>query len=425
MKVSRRLKAVIGNALVWGVAWFLAGFAIFTTILLIRQPQTAGWLDVLGMAIKFGVIGGVAGTAFSTFIAWRYRGRRLSEISWIKFGIGGGVVAGLATAGMPLPGLAAASDNTIRGGLTQKRIDVDGLIHVVDFRPSEPRILSPDGTDGAAPGRYEDLAAFMERPGELALDLLADGLTGMKLWPFDYCAHRPGGWDDWRSFRGMFDPGIRTLGGHRIAAADLDRALEPFRKIRDAAGDKMDIMVEGHGLWSLPAAKQIARALEPFRPAWLEDLTRADDLDALADLRRGTTCPILASEYLATRYEYRPLLEKQAADIVMIDPTWAGGITECKKICTLAEAYKRPVAMHDCTGPLTLYAGIHLAINATNAVYQESVRAYLRVTYPDLVTELPAVEAGHILAPTAPGLGTALLPDIRTRPGADVRVTRR
>ena len=110
-----------------------------------------------------------------------------------------------------------------------------------------------------------------------------------------------------------------------------------------------------------------------FRPAWLEDLMRADDIDALAELRRGTTTPILASEYLATRYEFKPLLEKQAADIVMIDPTWAGGITECKKICTMAETYKRPVAMHDCTGPFTLYAGIHLAINATNAVYQETV----------------------------------------------------
>ena len=211
----------------------------------------------------------------------------------------------------------------------------------------------------------------MERPGELALDLLAEGLTGMKLWPFDYVAHFPGGWDNWRSFRGMFDPTIRSLGGHDITAADLDRALEPFRKIRKAVGDRMEIMVEGHGLWSLPAALKIARALEEFRPAWLEDLMRADDIDALAELRRGTTCPILASEYLATRYEYKPLLEKQAADIVMIDPTWAGGITECKKVCAMAEAYKRPVAMHDCTGPFTLYAGIHLAINATNAIYQE------------------------------------------------------
>ncbi len=280
------------------------------------------------------------------------------------------------------------------------------------------------GTDRTGTGKFEDLIAFMERPGELAQDLLAEGLTGMKLWPFDYVAHAPGGWENWRSFRGMFDPSIRSLGGHDISTADLNRALEPFRAIRREVGDRMEIMVEGHGLWSLPAALKIARALEDFRPAWLEDLMRADDLDALAELRRGTTCPILASEYLATRYEYRPLLEKQAADIVMIDPTWAGGITECRKVCAMAETYKRPVAMHDCTGPLTLFAGIHLAINAPNAVYQETVRAYLRVNYPELVTELPAIESGHILAPTRPGLGTTLLPDIWSRPGAIVRESR-
>jgi galactonate dehydratase len=275
------------------------------------------------------------------------------------------------------------------------------------------------GTD-AASGRYEDLVAFMERADELALDLLAEGIGGMKIWPFDYVAHSPGGWSDWRSFRGMFDPGIGSLGGQDISVADIDRALDPFRKVRRVVGDRMEVMLEGHGLWSLPAAVKIARAVEEFRPAWLEDLMRADDLDALAELRGKTTTPVLASEYLATRYEYKPLLEKRAADIVMIDPTWAGGITECKKVCAMAEAYKRPVAMHDCTGPFTLYAGIHLAINATNAVYQETVRAYLRVNYPDLVTELPAIEKGHILAPTKPGLGTALLPDVRKRPGAKV-----
>jgi len=279
------------------------------------------------------------------------------------------------------------------------------------------------GTDTGS-GPYEDLIAFMERADELALDLLSEGIRGMKIWPFDYVAHHPGGWPEWRSFRGMFDPGIRSLGGHDISAADIERGLEPFRNVRKAVGDRMDVMLEGHGLWSLPAALKIARAVEEFRPAWLEDLMRADDLNALAELRRGTPTPILASEYLATRYEYKPLLEKQAVDIVMIDPTWAGGITECKKVCTMAETYKRPVAMHDCTGPLTLFAGIHLAINATNAVYQETVRAYLRVNYPDLVTELPVIEDGHILAPTKPGLGTQLLPDLRTRAGATVVETR-
>lgn len=276
------------------------------------------------------------------------------------------------------------------------------------------------GTDGEREGRYEDLIAFMERAGELAADLLAEGITGMKIWPFDFVVHATGGWDRWRDFRGAFDPNLRTLGGQAIANADLNRGLEPFRKIRDAVGDRMEIMVEGHGFWSLPAAKKIARALEEFRPCWLEDLMRADDIDALAELGQSTTTPILASEYLATRYEYKPLLERRAADIVMIDPTWAGGITECKKICTMAETYKRPVAMHDCTGPFTLFAGVHLAINATNAIYQESVRAYLRVNYPELVTEVVTVEAGDILAPTQPGLGTTLLPDVRSRADASV-----
>jgi galactonate dehydratase len=107
----------------------------------------------------------------------------------------------------------------------------------------------------------------------------------------------------------------------------------------------------------------------------------------------------------------------------MIDPTWAGGITETKKICTMAEAYKRPVAMHDCTGPFTLYAGVHIAINATNALYQETVRSYLRVTYPQMVTEVPTVVAGHVLAPTGVGLGTTLLPEVRTRPDVTIRET--
>jgi len=278
------------------------------------------------------------------------------------------------------------------------------------------------GTENTT-GKYEDLAAFMERADELALDLLSEGITAMKIWPFDYVAHFPGGWDNWRNFRGMFDPTIRSLGGHDLTSSDIDRALEPFRKIRKAVGDRMDIMLEGHGLWSLPAAIKIARAVEEFRPAWLEDLMRADEVEALAELRSQTTTPILASEYLATRYEYKPLLEARAVDIVMIDPTWAGGITESKKICTMAETYKRPVAMHDCTGPFTLFAGIHLAINATNAIYQESVRAFIRVNYPEIATEMPIIEKGHILAPTKPGLGTAFLPDIRKRPGVTVRVT--
>ncbi len=132
----------------------------------------------------------------------------------------------------------------------------------------------------------------MTRAGELALDLLSEGITGMKIWPFDYVAHTPGRWDDWRTLPGRVRPDSANL--RRAAtstAADLNRALEPFRKIRAAVGDQMEIMVEGHGFWSLPAAKKIARAVEEFQPYWLEDLMRADDIEALAELGRSTTTP--------------------------------------------------------------------------------------------------------------------------------------
>jgi L-alanine-DL-glutamate epimerase-like enolase superfamily enzyme len=286
--------------------------------------------------------------------------------------------------------------------------------------PSYGRVTR-DGTVRDS-GRYEDLIGFMTRADELALDLLSEGISGMKIWPFDVLC-QPELQGDWRNFKGAFDTQPRAAGGHYIDRKGLDQALEPFRKIRAAVGDQMEIMVEGHGFWSLPAAKQIARAVEEFQPFWLEDLMRADDVEALAELGRSTTTPILASEYLTTRYEYKPVLEARAADIIMIDPTWAGGITESKKIATMAEAYKRPVAMHDCTGPFTLNAGVHLAINATNALYQESLRSYLRVTYPEMVTEIVTVEQGHILAPTAPGLGTALRDDFLARPDAHRRLT--
>lgn len=272
-------------------------------------------------------------------------------------------------------------------------------------------------------GQYEDLLAFMTDAGELASELLEEGISGMKIWPFDFVAHSPNGWTDWLNSKGTGAPDLRNLGGQRISNEGLQQALAPVRQIREAVGNRMDLMIEGHGYWSLPAAKKIARALEEYEPFWLEDLMRADDVGALAELQRSTSTPVLASEYLTTRWEYLPLLQQRAADMIMIDPTWAGGITESKKIATMAETFKRPVSMHDCTGPLTLMAGIHLAINAPNAIYQESVRAFLRVTYPELVNTVPQVEDGHFLAPTEAGLGAALLPEVLSRPDAHVRTS--
>ena len=249
-------------------------------------------------------------------------------------------------------------------------------------------------------GVYEDLDAFMTRAGELAEDLLSEGIKGMKIWPFD--------------------PFAASTRGQRISLEDLEIGLEPFRKIRRAVGNRMEVMVEGHGHWSLPAAKRIAQAVEEFEPFWIEDLIRPDNIDALVELRRSTRTPMLVSEMLQTRYAYRPMFEAGAADIVMVDPAWCGGISEARKIGHMAETYNLPVTFHDCAGPINLFAGLHLAFNAPNAMYQETVRAFIRTFYPDLITNNIDIQNGYASPPVGPGLGTALLPDITSRADATV-----
>lgn len=254
-------------------------------------------------------------------------------------------------------------------------------------------------------GRYEDYDAFLNRPGELARELVAEGYAGMKIWPFDRFARR--------------------AGAQHIGPDDLRAGLEPFERIREAVGSRIEIMAEGHGLWSLSAAKKIARALEPFEPAWIEDLIVADSPDALAELKRSTSIPLLASEYLMSRFEYAPIIERGVVDQVMIDPTWCGGVTEARRIVALADARRLPVTFHDCTGPFTLLAGVHLGFGSPNTSYQEVVRAYLAEVYPLFVDELQTPERGRYAPPSRPGLGAVLQPDVVDREGVEVRITGR
>ncbi len=94
--IFRRLRGTLGNALVWGVGWFTAAFAVFATLRVVGIiPAAVSWEAGLDTAIRLGVMGVIAGGAFSSVIRLLYHGRRLSEISWVRFGIGGGVVAGL------------------------------------------------------------------------------------------------------------------------------------------------------------------------------------------------------------------------------------------------------------------------------------------------------------------------------------------
>lgn len=171
-------------------------------------------------------------------------------------------------------------------------------------------IRSPDGQkadnfglpQGESQGPYEDLEAFLYRADELALSLLEQGITAMKIWPFDFAAE--------------------ASNGQYISAALLRQALEPFEKIRKTVGDKMDIMVECHSLWNLPTAIKIAKALEPFQPFWIEDPVKMDSFSVVEEFRNRTSIPVTASETIATRWGYKDLMKKTPPTLLCL--TWGG-----------------------------------------------------------------------------------------------------
>jgi galactonate dehydratase len=283
------------------------------------------------------------------------------------------------------------------GGWTRKEIKTYNTCAGTHYmRRGESQSTKNWGLESSDPSLgLNDLDAFLNRADELAQSLLDEGITAMKIWPFDIAAEASKGWS--------------------ISNEELKAALKPFEKIRKAVGDRMDIMVEFHSMWQLMPAIRIARALAPFDTYWHEDPIKMDTLGDLKRYAENSQAPVCASETLATRFRFRDLLETQAAGVIMLDLAWCGGLSEARKIAAMAEAWKLPIAPHDCTGPVVLAASTHLSLNAPNALIQESVRAFYKTWYRDVVTEVPPVKNGMITVPAGAGLGLDLHPEIDKR----------
>ena len=256
----------------------------------------------------------------------------------------------------------------------------------IDYRPEQP---------------YEDYHAFMTDAGALAEDLMSEGFTAMKIWPFDKYSN--------------------DSNGQFIHATDLEEGTDPFYKIRDAVGNKMDVMVEMHSLWNLSSAKRIAKSVEPTSPFWFEDPVPMDNIDTLAEFRKSTDIATTASETVAIRWAFREMFEKQAMTICMLDISWVGGISEAKRIAAMAHAFHMPIAPHDCVGPVTLMFSVHLSLNAPNALIQETVRAYNNTWYKEIVDQLPRIENGYAFPPEGDGAGTNLLESFLKHPDTVVQ----
>lgn len=244
-----------------------------------------------------------------------------------------------------------------------------------------------------------DYFDFCEQPVELARDLTKQGIHAMKIWPYD-------------------EIGKQTRGQY-ITAEQVKEGAEPLRRIREEFGRSVEVAMEFHGYWNLPSAIRIAREMEPLEPMWLEEMLPHDNAAAYAELARATRLPLCVSERLMTRWGFRELLANGAAQIVMPDIAWCGGISEARKIATAAEMHYRPVAPHNCGGPVLHAASLHLAANLTNLFILETVRRHYADEYTGIVTETyKEMRDGFMPLPKGPGLGTELRDEILHRDDA-------
>lgn len=189
-----------------------------------------------------------------------------------------------------------------------------------------------------------------------------------------------------------------------ISNKDLNTAIECVGAVRDAVGKDVDLLIEGHGRFNIPTAINIAKELEQFKPMFFEEPVPPDNLDALLEVKMRSNVPISAGERLYTRWDYKPMFDKMAADYIQPDISHAGGIMELKKIAAEAECRYIPFAPHNPSGPVANAATLQLAACCPNFCILEIM--YSDVEWrKDVTNESLEYSDGYMTIPSKPGLG--------------------
>jgi len=192
--------------------------------------------------------------------------------------------------------------------------------------------------------------------------------------------------------------------------AEVDRIVARVGELRDAVGSTMDLALDFHGRVHAPMARVLLRELEPFRPMFVEDAVVSTQIEAMADLARATSIPLCIGERLHSRYDFKPVFETRAAQVINPDTAHVGGISEMVRIGHWAEAYDVALAPHCPLGPVALAASLQVGAVCHNAFIQEQSLGIHYNTGADLADYLlPGhgfrLEDGFLDIPTGPGLG--------------------
>lgn len=191
----------------------------------------------------------------------------------------------------------------------------------------------------------------------------------------------------------------------------LDNAEAVVASVREAVGGKCDLLIGTHGQTTTSSALRFARRIERFDPLWFEEPVPPENVDEMARVAQHTTIPVATGERLASKYEFRTLLNQQAAAILQMALGRVGGILESKKIAGMAEASYAQIAPHLYCGPIEEAANIQLDMCSPNFLIQESI-GKLDGFHAEILKKPLQWEEGYIIPSTEPGLGVELDEDV-------------
>ena len=185
-------------------------------------------------------------------------------------------------------------------------------------------------------------------------------------------------------------------------------AVEITAQVREAAGPEVELLIDAHGRFNVPTAIRLCRALEEAGAIdWFEEPVPVESYHALRQVREKVSAAISVGERLHTRWEFVQIFEKELADYIMPDVTWAGGISELKKIATMAEAYYVPITPHDASGPINVIAGAHVMMTVPN-FYRIETSRYDLSKYNKFIDKPLDNSGGRIKLTGEPGLGLTM-----------------
>jgi len=193
-----------------------------------------------------------------------------------------------------------------------------------------------------------------------------------------------------------------------VGTKEMGHIINLIAASREAIGYEIDLAIDCHGQFDVPSAITLAKAVEPLRLMWLEEPVPAENIDAMAQVKAGTSTVICTGENQYTRWEFLELLQKQACDIIMPDLSKAGGMMEAKRIADIADAFYVPVAPHNVSSPLGMMAACHVMAAVPNFLVLEFHGREIP-WWNDLCDgDEPFIDNGWMTVSERPGIGVEL-----------------